>query len=571
MNRCALLLILLACGTVSRSHAGSVPEEAQVKVLYEGINGAFSVGIPDPANQLKVNLSSNLVFNFKVVATGDYAVEVMPEECKLTRLESYGSRSWVAHPDIVQLASFTKERVSESEARVAVKVPLVPVREQYLTRISGTLQVAIFKGTANLASGLVKWRKGMTLTLGGMTALVENVLDYSDGRQAVVIRPHTGIDAWRKAVWKSADASSPARKPEATSEFSADGRLILTFPSSLRPGEFTATMPKRVGESTLPFGCTWPSRALFAHLGGIPVEGAPVVTDAVKIKAAAHQHLTLQRHWTTGETLRFTCESLIDTRLPSGLGGDSHVRMRNDVKLVVREASRDGGARLVVTFERVRLEEDDEGQHRETDTQDRDLERRKDNPWAAIIGHPLEAKVAADTGRVTFTGWDDFVTRVVGIEPLGRLTLGAMIKPEHIADMLDSLKPRREYNGSVSTGATWREQLDPRIPLSDLRLVGKVSVVSATPELIVVHSDFSLPTETSAERRVAQQMEFKILGAKYEKIDCMTHTLFDPRRKVNQEYSTRLQMQLEGRTAAGPAKIESTQRFHLWLLEHSVP
>jgi len=353
-------------------------------------------------------------------------------------------------------------------------------------------------------------------------------------------------------------------------ELTADGRLVLTFPGEVSKGEFVADMPKYIGVAHLPFSCMWPCRTLFAHMGGIPVEGVLATAAGLNVRAQGTPQISVQRRWRTGETMRFTAESLIDVHMPGELGTETQVRIRNDVKLEVIEAMPDQSATLALTFERVRVEETEDGAHRETDTLSDTGEKLEANPWAAIVGKRIEATVAAETGKVSLPRWDAFVSEVAGSNPAKRMVINGLIKPRQIMEMLESLKPRKKWTGPATAGSVWQEQFDPGIPLSDIQLDGKVIVVSAKPNIIAMQSEYSLPKDIAPEKLVAEQLEFKMVGAKYQKVDCLAHTLFDPVRAVSEQHSATVHMHLEGRLNSAPLHIESTQRFNLWLLDHVI-
>jgi len=194
-----------------RAAAQSVAEPPQAlygRAVYEGLEGNFLFGVPDPANQLKGTTSTNLYFKFKVTAIMPHVLDVLNAKCQLTLLEIFNEDGWVAHPETMKQARFIFYNLSATETLVSVRLPHLAVKGQVLARLAGTISAATSKGTIQMMSGETELKQGRKITLGESTAIVESIQSNTTGQQTVVIRPDVKGGVWLKASWKSQNVAT---------------------------------------------------------------------------------------------------------------------------------------------------------------------------------------------------------------------------------------------------------------------------------------------------------------------------------------------------------------------------
>jgi hypothetical protein len=573
------------------------------EAVYEGFEGAYNFEVPDPELPINGSLSSNVTFKFRVKPKGGVFLKVLPEKSRLLLVQSNEGAEWRMQPVMMKTATFSTSESRADGIVVSVKMPLKVGKGSSLTIVQGTIAAEVLGGEKTISTGVVEPVKGMLLKLEGDAVEVEAPVVYEDGRHDLVVKLDWASSVWSKSRYKVADSKASAAEMKGKfsmdsqmtfpfpgkvkGEFSMDARMIFPFPGKVPRGEFVVDVRERIGVADIPFVAILPNRNLLGLLAGMPVEKIPEVgtplkpgqvpmpvastdANAVPPAEAGADATPLVSEWQSGETLRFSVENIVDTRMPGDLGLDLHVRLRNDVKIEVLEMLPKGDVRLGMTFERVRVEETDEGKYRMADTLDDTPDKLASNPWSKIVGKRLEMIYTAEDGKVTLVEEDALVRRLAGKDFAAALVVRKLLNPSDLTGLVEIMKPRFSKQSRAKAGSAWNDEMNPRIPLSDITLAGEERVVSANGPYVVLNSTYSLPENTPPKKLLGQQLEFKMVSAKYKQIDVARNLHWDSKQKTCAHLSQHLLMLLEGKLDGQPLKIESTQKSHCWLLERTV-
>lgn len=548
--------------------------------MYQGIEGTFDFRVPDDRQPTRGGLSATVTFNFLVKPKHGVTLKVLPEKSQLLMVQSDEGNEWRMQPEMMKSPKFSNFGWAEDDMRVFLKLPLKVGKQSNLTVVSGQIAVEVKGANEKVTTGVLDPAKDMRLKLGDDGAVVEGMPVYDDGRQVMVLKADSKASAWRKSRYKPADRSTA----EVKGGIGSENRVIFTFPGKVPKGEFMAETGQDMGVASIPFTAVVPNRNLFGALAGQPMEPIPnvkgdllkpgqspmPVASAEPAAKLATQTEPLSATWQKGEMLRFSVESINDTRMPGDLGGQLHVRLRNDIKIEVLEMLSNSNVRLGLTFERVRMEETDDGEYRMTDTSDDAPEKREANPWSRIVGNRVELIQSEYDGKVTLVEGRALAKRLAdGNLPL-MITIERLLKTSDLEGLIEHVKPQFPSRSRHGTGSSWKDDMNPRIPLSDLVLIGEERVTSEAGSRLMLNARYSLPADVPPEKLLGQQLEFKIVGGRYRKIDINRSRELDVKQNTCTQQSMEALLLLDGKLGGKPLVIESTMKSHSWLLERSI-
>lgn len=548
------------------------------EAVYQGLEGTFDFKVPDARQPTRGALSSFVSFKFLIKPKAGVALKVIPQKCRLLMVQSNEGNEWRMQPAMMESPAFSSSSWEAGGLLVALRLPLKMGRESSLTVVSGTLAAEVQGSLKRLSTGRLEPVKGLRVKLGNDSAVLEAPAVYEDGREVLVLKPDSSHSVWRESRYKLAD--NTAGTADVKGEPTLDGRVLYSFQGKAPPGEFVADVREQIGESDIPFMAVVPNRNLFGFMAGLPIEPIPNVTGdilkpgqksiPVASTGAVAEAALLKSSWQPEEMLRYSIENINDTRMPGDLGTELHVRLRNDLKLEVLELMPNGDARLGLTFERVRMEETDEGKYRMTDTRDDNDEKRDANPWSKIVGQQIEVMHAAADGKVSLVDEANLIKRLAGKNVMHASVIRRLLKPSDLEGLIESIKPRFSTQSSAKLGSIWRDEMNPRIPLSDLMLRGEERVLISSGSRVVLGSHYSLPDNVPPEKLEGQQLEFKMVGAKYKQINLTRSLDWDLQQKTCTHFSMEVLLRLEGKLDGEKLKIETTQKSHGWLLERKI-
>lgn len=574
---------LIGWGAVScfgQTNAVLVPTQTFGEVLYQGIEGTFDFKVPDGRQPTRGGLSTVVRLNFLVKPKEGMTLKVLPEKSQLLMVQSDEGDEWRMQPEMMKSPMFSKVGWAEDDLRVFLKLPLKVGKQSNLTVVTGQIAVEVRGANEKVTTGVLDPAKDMRLKLGNDGAVVEGMPVYQDGRQVIVMKADAKDSAWRKSRYKPADPTSA----EVEGLMGTENRVIFTFPGQAPKGEFVSQTGQHMGVAGIPFTAVVPNRNLFGAMAGLPMEAIPnvkgdllkpgqspmPVASAEPAVKLATQAGPLSATWQKGEMLRFSVESINDTLIPSDLGGQLHARLRNDIKIEVLEILANSNARLGLTFERVRMEETDEEGYRMTDTSDDAPKKREKNPWSRIVGHRVELLQSADSGEVTVVKGKALAERLAGGNLPLAITIERLLKGSDLEGLIEQVKPSFPNRSRHGTGSSWKDAMNPRIPLSDLRLIGEERVTDETDSRLTLSARYSLPADVPLEKRLGQQLEFKMVGASYRTIEINRSRELDVKQHTCTQQTMKALLLLDGKLGGKPLVIESTMKSHCWLLERSI-
>ncbi len=557
-----------------------VPTQIYGEAVYQGLGGMLDFSVPDAKQPTRGGLSATVTFSFLIQPKPGLTLKVLPEKSKLLTVQSDDGDEWRMQPEMMKSPQFLTLNPAENDRRVFLKLPLRVGKESNLTVVSGQIAVAVRGSNKKATTGVLEPAQDMRLKLGNDAAVVEGVSVYQDGREVIVMKADSKDSAWCQARYRPTDRTSA----EVAGQLGTQNRVIFTFPGKAPKGEFVAETGEAMGEAGIPFTAVLPNRNLFGSLAGQPMVPIPnvkgdllkpgqssaPVAKAQSVAKLADEAEPLSAAWQKGEVLRFSAESINDTRMPGDLGGHLHVRLRNDIKIEVLEILANGNARLGLTFERVRMEETDEEGYRMTDTSDDTPEKREKNPWSRIIGHRVELIQSADSGEVTVVKGKALAERLAGGNLTLAISLERLLRASDLEGLIEQVKPDFPNRSRHGTGRSWKDAMNPRIPLSDLRLIGEERVTDETDSRLTLSARYSLPADVPPEKRLGQQLEFKMVGASYRTIEINRRRELDLKLQTCTHQSMEALLVLDGKLGGKPLEIESTMKSHCWLLEHSI-
>jgi hypothetical protein len=568
------LLLAGACMAQSGAPSSKPVTSLHGEAVYQGLEGTFDFTVPEATQPTRGALSAFVSFKFLIKPKVGAGLKVLPDKCQLLMVQSNAGNEWRMQPAMMEAPAFSTSAKQENGMLVTLRLPLKMGRESSLTLVSGTIAAEVLGPKQVISTGRLEPVKGMKLKLGEDLAVIEAPAVYQDGREVMVVRPDSMSGLWKKSLFKVENGTV------AHGTATLDGQVVYEFPGKIPPGEFAVEARPTVGETGIPFTAVVPNRNLFGMMAGLPMEPIPNVTGEILKQGqqsppvassnAGEEATPLTSAWQSGEMLRYSVENINDTRMPGDLGSETHVRLRNDLKVEVLELMPNGDARLGLTFERVRVEETEDGEYHMTDTRDDNAEKLAANPWSKIVGQRIEVMHSATDGKVTLVNEGDLVKRLAGQNVALAGAIKRLLRPADLEGLIDNMKPRFSPQSRAKLGSMWRDEMDPRIPLSDFRPEGEEHVMLASGSRIVLGASYQLPRNLPPEKLVGQQLEFKMVGARYKKMDVTRSRDWDVQQKTCTHFSMNLLLLLEGKLGGDKLNIDVTQKSHGWLLERKI-